>query len=386
MVESPDRRDAVRQGIPQLGVDRHAVRFDAEFAKDRQQQRGLGLAIAVAARPGFFGAGGDQAARAHRQRHVTDAALHQSERGLGARDGIGRAFADALDLGPQRTFGWDLRGLFVKRDFERGRFGPRRKVARLDIADHRVTQRREARQRDRLDIFEREFRGFEAVFARPPPFGQVIGLGERDLLAGGPLQPPMHPVELPVERAHGDFAMSRQHRIARGQRRGEFEDVADLQPFGKHRGGERAVEHRLLEILLAAQDGERLARFEHVDRLVAASDDHFVDRQILGFRIPGERQVAAAKALRCLKLDGERRITRLLAVLEASLAVHREDAGGETVFLSGGRRVRLGLDPVGRGAEQDLVACRRRRGRHQANRERNSKPSDIHAQPPVFTG
>ena len=99
--------------------------------------------------------------------------------------------------------------------------------------------------------------------------------------------------DVPVER-----------RVAVDDRLGDFNDVADLQPFGLQRGREAAIERLLFKSLFPAKNGKFLAVRERVDGLTPANDPDLIDGRIVKRWIPHYRQVATRQSLRIVEPRG----------------------------------------------------------------------------------
>ncbi|QNP44529.1 hypothetical protein H9L15_10120 [Sphingomonas daechungensis] len=112
-----------------------------------------------------------------------------------------------------------------------------------------------------------------------------------------------------------------QDRVAMLHGGGKHEDVALLKSLRLDVRGQAAIQHCRVQILFAAHGGEGLTAFQHVDRLPIADDQELVDRNLLGRRIPGKREIAGRKALPILDLQRALHIRRGDSRFEADLLV-----------------------------------------------------------------
>ena len=123
-------------------------------------------------------------------------------------------------------------------------------------------------------------------------------------------------------------------RIAGGDRQGQIDDVADLQPLWLDRCGQLAVEDRVLEIGFAPGNDERLAAGQNIDDLNPAPDQQLVHRDGLRRRIPGKGDGSRTQPLRGLELVDAFLIMRDLARLEIDLLVAQQQTDSQRIALA----------------------------------------------------
>ncbi len=373
MVEQVGHRQPAVDAVADHGVHHHRIGLDPQLVQQRQQERGLGLAVAEAARPGGLGVGGDQSALPHDQRHVAHALLHQVERGLGPGLGIGRQRADLLQLGAQRPLGGDHRGLGEQRRHQGAHVGPRLEVRGLDQPADGIARRRALGRDHRLHVVQRQVERIAAGARDRRQGRQAVGLAQPQRQAVRPLHVQVRALHRGAVPGAGDLLdVALQHRVAGADRHHELQDVADLQPLGLDVGGQHPVQGGALQVRLAAHHREGLARAQHVDGLVAPADHQPVYGGLVGVGAPGERDVAGVQPLGGLDLQRDVGIDRGVAGLERQLLVRQHDP-----HRALGRLGRLGrqgdrLHPGGRRSECRLV----RRGRPGARRRRRCQDYD----------
>ena len=138
--------------------------------------------------------------------------------------------------------------------------------------------------------------------------------------------------------------------------------VADLQSLDRHGGGELAVEHPLLQLLLAANDLESLAAGEHVDRRTGAQDLDLVDDQVALGRVPRQAErPGLPHDLRRRQPGGDIGVGPGRITIQSVLVVEGEQ---DRRFIVEARDIdlRRRLHPGGSGLIERLVR-RRRQGR-----------------------
>ena len=154
MVEGTRKRLRDRDCIAIVGVHQHRFRIDVHLVQHRHQKHRLGLAVAIAQRPGFGRRLRQVIAAVHAVHEVVDFVLHRAQRHGGAGQRIGARRADTLDFGGQRTAGRDRALGAIMRGHHRRDIGPIIETADLDrrldlIASGRIV-------RHLLDLVDRE--------------------------------------------------------------------------------------------------------------------------------------------------------------------------------------------------------------------------------------
>ena len=187
-----------------------------------------------------------------------------------------------------------------------------------------------------------------------------------------------HPPELGAYRVGRELRealhIALQRRIFLRRREHQMQHVADAQPFHRHRRGQHAVQHALLELLLAPQYREPLTALEQVDPLGATHDFRFVDDQVALVRLPRQRnRTERIEHLRRGDARCRLGIDRHLAILQPLLAVENQEDRRIVLDLARIDR-RRGLHPIRCRRIKRLVTGMHNTGRrHQGEEERTPK-------------
>ncbi len=161
---------------------------------------------------------------------------------------------------------------------------------------------------------------------------------------------------------------------------GEVDDIADPEALRLDRRRQGAVEAGELEVLLAAENGERLAPGQDVDHPAVADDVQVVDGHGLGVGRPHERDIAGGgERLGGPHLNRALGIELVLILAEAGLGVLEQELGGHVGVrrsLGNGQRDHPGR----RGAVLELVGrAGRACGQHAGGAKQDP---GYHAHPP----
>ncbi len=289
VVERAELGEPLVEAVPIDRAHQGWLGLDPEFVQEREQERGLPLAVAEAPRPGRVRVGRDVAAQVHAEEEVAGLLLHQVQgrRRPGLR--VGGGGADPGDLGFQGRGLAEPGGLAIKRIHQLRDGGPVRKLRHLHRRRATEARRRVLGRRRRLEVRTVEhdlgpdhglgdLRGAERLRGAPP-----------DRLGGRPDLPVVDPADRGGRGDRGHpFGAALVHGILAFDRHDQVEGVAHPQVLGLNRGREPAVERRPFEVLLAPEHQQLATLGEHVDRVAVADDRDPMHGHRLRFRVPAD--------------------------------------------------------------------------------------------------
>lgn len=295
------------------------------------------------------------------------------------RVGCGRG--DPRGLGLDGRTGGERRGLVEQGRHEIGQLGPAGELGKLDLPPL-IEPGRGAVGHDgrfRIPHFVAEnplvallaHRKIAEVRRRLP--GDGAGLRPDQAKSPGARRP---------GRGQGERALQlvAEGGVAAADGGRELDLVADLEARRLQDGGQVAIQHRVVEVVLPLDDAE-FGRREHVNRLAAANDPEGMGREVVRRWAPDGRDVARREGFRPQNLEPIGRIGLLSAWAEPGLAVEIDHPQGRAVRI----RRRCGSwrrrDPGRNRAILNDIGGRLR-GVHGHNHRHQGAKQGSHAYPP----
>ena len=294
MVERSNARQPFRHEIAHGGTGRYRLCLYPHAPQQCQQQQGLGLAIAIAQRPGLCRGLGHIIAAIHADRQIADAILHQLQRRSRLRARRPARCLELVQFARQPATRRDQPFGRIERCHRLGNIGPGREGGQFEQRWMAIAQRRILRHLRLLDQWQGDGQFVEPALLLLLDhciLGQQFPLGPAALI---PLdtQPPLSHPQRRGEQPHRTLDMSTERIILHRRRIAKADNIADLHPFDRQRRGKNASNLPRFQIFLAAQHGKALVARQRIDHLVAAQDRHFMDDEValVGCPWQGERR------------------------------------------------------------------------------------------------